>query len=64
MQVPVQAVAQQTPSAQIALVHSLPLAHAAPGSFKLVHDPESHLNPPAQLLSDEQVVPHATPEQA
>jgi len=63
VQAPAQAVVQQTPSAQMPLAHSRPVAHAAPFVLRLVHDPDWQLNPAAQSVLPVQVVRQASPEQ-
>jgi hypothetical protein len=56
-------VVQQTPSAQIPLLHSVPLAHVAPFGLRFVHDPDWQLNPAAQSPLPAHVVRQAPPEQ-
>jgi hypothetical protein len=63
VQAPEQVVVQQAPSAQTPLLHSRPVAHAAPFGFRLVHDPDWQLNPAAQSALIAQVVRQAPPEQ-
>ena len=59
----VQLVLQQTPSAQMPLLHSTPVAQAVPFGLRFVHDPDWQLNPVAQSPLAVQVVRQAPAEQ-
>jgi hypothetical protein len=56
-------VVQQTPSAQMPLLHSVPLAQVVPFGLRFVHDPDWQLNPAAQSPLPAHVVRQAPPEQ-
>src|SRR5262245_22004888 len=64
VQLPQLAAAQQKPSVQLPLKHSVPAAQAAPFGFRLVQTSDRHVKPAAQSASTPQVVrqapaPHA-----
>jgi hypothetical protein len=56
---PVQAVSQHTPSTQLPLAQSVPVAHAAPFFCAATQAPPVHVKPATQSAASPQVVVHA-----
>jgi hypothetical protein len=56
LQAPQAGDAQQTPSVQWSLMHSLPATQTAPFGLRLVHEPERQTVPDVQSPSEAQVV--------